>query len=170
MSQTPILGLPYSDVDDSPNGPNQQKELALATESELLHPHARYLGQTSQSIPQLTDTKMNFSTAIDTHGDIIKLNLTDFQLNRSGLWIINVSVRWQNVDTQKYASIIDSTNLQNRYAEEETYAHSICPSVTRRFSSGALISVLVFHTWTSAINIALDFNESNSISFTYLGQ
>lgn len=67
---------------------------AGGTSAAQLH-EARYEHKTTMNVTNVTDTKMNFPTALTTSNDVTAsgTNNTDFLLNRGGLWRVSAGVR-----------------------------------------------------------------------------
>jgi hypothetical protein len=141
--------------------------------------HARYRQTSAHSVPNVTDTKCRFQTAVNTSAEIVVTGTgnTDFELLRGGRWRIEANARYAAAAglLERHIFICGSTNLVTpRYAGNQVMqtanaVATLSTSVTRRFSASQKISVGLFQNSGAAINTDPVFDEIISVSFTWEG-
>lgn len=145
--------------------------------STLNQAHARYRQTSAHSIPNVTDTKCRFQTAVTTSPEIVVTGTgnTDFELLRSGRWKIDANTRYAAAAglLERHIFICGSTNLVtprfagNQVMQTANAVATLSTSVTRRFPAGQKISVGMFQNSGGAINTDPVFDEIISISLTW---
>jgi hypothetical protein len=141
---------------------------------------ARYQQTVAQSCATGADTKLNFNSATYTSSDVTASGVsnTDFLLNRGGVWLITVSMRWVTNAGGGERHLFLSTGtvlgtLANRFAGSTSgnvAATPVSQSVASILRVGAGTSVFAgcFQNCGAALNTDIAFGGSNHISLTWL--
>jgi hypothetical protein len=141
--------------------------LSIGSDAPAKSHEARYFATVAQSIPNVTDTKIQFPTVFaNASNDVTPSGTgnTDFQLNRAGLWHISASVRYVVVATagtfERHLFLQTGTvfNTANRFAFSTdgnvgtTSAISLHAAATIRVAAGTSIFAAAFQNTGGAVN------------------
>jgi hypothetical protein len=141
---------------------------------------SRYQQTVAQSCGTGVDTKLNFNSATYSCNDVTASGAsnTDFALNRGGVWLITVSMRWLGNAGGGERHLFLSTGtvlgtLANRFAGSTSGNVGTGPvsqSVASILRVGAGTSVFAggFQNCGAALNTDVAFGGSNHISLTWL--
>lgn len=141
---------------------------------------ARYEQKAAQSIPNVTDTKLTFPTAVTVSNDITASGVgnTDFAINRAGVWLITASIRFVAGTTGERHQFLSTGTvvgtLANRFVGDSSGNVATAPaslsvaSVLRISTPGASVFSGGYQSNGGALNTDVAFGSSNHISFTWL--
>lgn len=124
---------------------------------------ARYRASgTPQAIAAATDTKVRFATAEQTGSDVTAsgTNNETFTLNRSGLWVLNATVRFgAGTAGERYLAIGDA-DIDPRWAQQSVFPGTAPASfgltATVRLAAGTAVSVWAYSS--TAVNLEYSWN------------
>jgi hypothetical protein len=160
--------------------------LSIGSDAPTRSHEARYFATVAQSIPNITDTKIQFpSVFANAAADITPSGVgnTDFLLNRGGVWAISASLRYVVVATvgtfERHLFLQTGTvfNAANRFAfttegnPGTTSAISLNASTTIRLAAGTSVFAAGFQNTGGAINtdpVAVGVHGFINIGFVWL--
>jgi hypothetical protein len=146
--------------------------------ANTLH-EARYEQTSAQSIPNLTDSKVWFNSAVTTSADVTAsgTNNTDFLLNRSGLWRVSACIRY-NTGSGGERHLFAATGtvlgtLANRFmgssdAAVGVGAGNLSASTEIRVAASTSVFVGTFQSNGGTLAIDTGFGHMNHIALTWL--
>lgn len=142
---------------------------------------ARYHHTTTQSIPNLTDTKIKFNTAITTTTDVVASGVgnTDFALNRAGLWRVSAGLRYNASAGGNERHIFGQTgtvfNTANRFmslaiANDDVADGpiTIACSTDIRVTAGTSICIGAWQNTGVAVGTDVGFGGTAHLALTWL--
>lgn len=140
--------------------------LSIGSDAPAKSHEARYFATAAQSIPNVTDTKVQFPNVFNSSNDITPSGAgnTDFLLNRGGVWHISASLRYVPVGTpgtfERHLFLQTGTtfNTANRFAfategnPGTTSAISLHAAATIRVAAGTSVFAAAFQNTGGAVN------------------
>lgn len=143
---------------------------------------ARYEQRSAQpAIVSAVDTKARFETSVHTNSDVVPSGTgnTDFALQRVGLWLVTVAMRYLGNAGGGERHIFPQTgttfNVSNRIDQDaKTNVGSApvtvtCATAFRITTAPTTIIVGLFQNSTNNITVDVGFGGTNHISLTWLG-
>lgn len=137
--------------------------------------YARYYANGTQSLPNSSMTEIDFHDAETTTGDVLKIDADTFELQRTGWWHIDTSIRFDAPGSGYRQVVIGQSGALDtvRYAEVkypgDTSNHSGAAFGTSKYlTSGTRVCVGAFQNRGSAMNISDEF-DGTYIAMTWLG-
>lgn len=150
--------------------------LAMGGSGAQIH-EARYNQTANQAITNVTDTKLQFQTAITTSPDVTA-SLTgnqNFTLNRAGLWRIGAAMGWVASAGHRYLAIQTGSTINhlNRFTQNAFYTNgaravtNYC-SADIRVAAGTVICAIGWHDGGAGVTTDAFFGGSNHINLTWM--
>jgi hypothetical protein len=137
--------------------------------------YARYYANGTQSLPNSSMTEIDFHDAETTTGDVVQIDSDTFELQRTGWWLIDSSIRFDGTGGGYRQVIIGQSGAIDtvRYTEVkypgDTSNHSgAALSTSKYLASGTRVAVGAFQNRGSAMNIS-DQYDATYIAMTWLG-
>jgi hypothetical protein len=91
---TPLLGFPYPEGSDAPDGPSQIGALALAVDTEVYAANARLSKNASQSIAHNTLADVTWPVE-DADDDALHVAAAaTITVSKAGLYLVNAMISW----------------------------------------------------------------------------
>lgn len=132
--------------------------------------HGRFGKRDPQTIPNRVNTIVSFNEQIsNTFSISANADNTVWTINRAGVWIIGVRVRWGGGGSEHYLSLVFSDQTDFRFGEESTGYTGTGLTISRHFNAGDQVSALAFQASGGDMEIKPFFHESTSIDFTFNG-
>ncbi|MCO1575035.1 hypothetical protein M8C13_04580 [Crossiella sp. SN42] len=165
------------------DGSSWTSPLPLGGTTAATRHECRYRATTpDQQIPDFADTKVQYPVALYDCNDVSPNGSFDtFTINRSGLWLVEASFRFDATDPtsgngERVFWIANGSAITTgRYGEQvahqrgDTTASSTATvTVLRRFTAGDTVSAAIWHNTGFAMGLDNTWAESNNISFAYL--
>ena len=152
--------------------------VAFAATGTTLH-ETRYEQTTLQSVPNATDTKLQFNTSVTTSSDVTVSGTgnTDYLLNRAGLWSVTASVRYVAGTTgERHIFLSTGTvigTLANRFAGQSsgtpgTVPISLSVSADIRVAASTSIFAGTYQSNGGSLNTDVGFGHSSHIAISWL--
>jgi hypothetical protein len=141
---------------------------------------ARYEHRTSQSVSNVTDSKIKFETATHTNTDVVASGTgnTDFALQRVGFWLITASLRYlgnagsgerhlflQSGSAFAVANRISGIALANVGSAPVT----VSTATVIKIAAATTIILGAFQNCGAALSTDVAFGGTNHVAFTWLG-
>lgn len=152
--------------------------LATGGNTAATRHEARYEQTSGQSISNITDTKLQFPTAVDTTNDVTASGTgnTDFLLNRDGVWLLTASDRYLAGTTgERHLALCTGTTvstLSARIAVQSVFpgtaAGSLAVATTKRLTAGTSIFAATWQSNGGSLALETAFGSTNHISLTWL--
>lgn len=127
----------------------------------------------AQSIPNVTDTKVQFPTVVTTSNDVTVSGTgnTDYTVQRAGVWLITASIRFVAGSTGERHLFLSAAT--NRVAGDSsgnvgTAPISLSVATVMRLASGDNVYAGCYQSNGGALSTDVGFGSSNHISLTWL--
>jgi hypothetical protein len=142
---------------------------------------ARYEQKSSpQSIPNATDTKVKFETAVHTNTDVVASGTgnTDFALQRVGFWLVTAGMKYngaaggleRHMFIQTGSAFATSSRIaQTGLANVSTSSVSLVAATVIKIAAVTTIIIGAFQNAGAAVSVDTAFGGVNHASFTWLG-
>ncbi len=133
---------------------------------------ARYRKTGNQSLTSGSETKLTFTVGVHQTGDIVPNGaLSEFTLNRAGVWLVSTNVSFGTGTTGLRRVRITNSTDTVMYAVQELDAEpdDVGVNLSSNFhaDAGTIISVYGFHDQGTSINVT-DQSQGTWVAFTWL--